>query len=149
MAEDIIQVVASVVIPYQNCFIYVQTKKDGKFGLPGGKVNPLEDMRVAAPREVSEETGIQVVVDSIVSMIYNKSDHGNTILNVAYSGKIVEGEPKIVEPDKIISIEYLSLKKVRELYQEGKIRGGLANVRPLEDYLAGIRLPLETIQCLL
>lgn len=143
-----IYVVASVIVPYENGFVYVKTAKDGKWGPPGGGVKPFEDIRVAAPREVSEETNLEVVLKNIITMQYHKSEREHAILNTAYSSKVVQGTPKIIRPEEILDIDIFTLRDVRKLYKNEELRAGIASLRPLENYLAGKRLPLDTISYL-
>ncbi len=144
--DNRIRVVASVIIPYSEKFIYVKTKKDGKWGLPGGSVEPFEDIKIAAPREVSEEIGLEVVLKNIIAVQYHRSERQHPILNTTYSSKIIEGIPRIMEPDKIEAMEFLSLKEIREFYQEGKLRSGIITLRAIENYLAGAEYPLNMIE---
>jgi 8-oxo-dGTP diphosphatase len=144
--DNRIRVVASVIVPYSGKFICVKTKKDGKWGLPGGSVEPFEDIRIAAPREVSEEVGIEVVLENIVAIQYHRSERQHPILNTTYSSKIIEGIPKIMEPDKIEGMEFLSLKEIRKFYQEGKLRSKIVTLRAVENYLTGVKYPLGIIE---
>jgi len=143
-----IKAVVSVVIPYEEGYIYVKTAKDGKLGLPGGKIDPFEDVEVAAPREVSEEIGAEIVIHDFVGSWFFKSDRGSSVINLVYSGKIVEGKPHIIRPNEIKEIKSLKLSEIRALYKKGKIRAGAANIRPVERYLSGVSFPLNTVECL-
>jgi ADP-ribose pyrophosphatase YjhB (NUDIX family) len=143
-----IKVVTSVVIPYRRGFIYVKSKKDGKWGLPGGKVEPFEDLKVAAPREVAEEAGVEILVRNIVGFWHFKSDRGSHILNTVYSGTVIEGSPVVVKPDEVEDVKVFSLENILELNDKGMIRNGIANVRPVECYRAGVIYPLDVIESL-
>jgi len=147
MSDNFIRVVTSVIIHHDEKFVLVKTRKDGKYGLPGGKVNPFEDFRVAAPREVEEETGLVVVLQNLIGLFYNKSERNNPILNVVYSSKVIEGNPKIIRPDEIEDIRSLSLGEIRELHRERKLRSGV--MMAVEEYLRGKSLPLSTIRYLI
>jgi len=149
MSDNFIKVVTSVIVPRDEKFVFVKTKKDGKYGLPGGKVDPFEDFRVAAPREVEEETGLVVVLQNLIGLFYHRSEKDNPILNTVYSSKLIEGTPRIIRPDEIEEIVDLSLGKIREFYEEGKLRSGIANLMPVEEYLRGKTLPLSTIRYLI
>ncbi len=131
---------------YQNGFLYVKTAKDGKWGIPGGKVDLFEPAAIAAPREVAEELGIETVIEKFLGVWSFRSNRESSVVNFVYSGKIVEGTPHSMEPEKIISVESLSLKQIRNLHRKGEIRSGLANVEPVERFLAGIEYSLDTIR---
>ena len=149
MSDNHIMVVTSVIVPYEEKFVYVKSRKDGKYGLPGGKVEPFEDIRIAAPREVEEETGLVIVLENLIGLFYNRSERGNPILNTVYSSKVIEGIPRIIRPDEIEEIVCLSLGEIREFYREKKLRSGVANLMPVEEYLRGKSLPLSTIKYLI
>ncbi|MBU4308388.1 MAG: NUDIX hydrolase [Nanoarchaeota archaeon] len=139
--------VVSVILPWENGFVYVKTKKDAKYGLPGGKINLFESLDAAAPRELSEEIGCEAVLDHFIGLWFFKSDRGSSVINMVYGGRIIEGTPHIKKPKEIEQIIYPKLSEVREMYREGKIRSNLANVTPLEKYLAGIAFPLNIVDC--
>jgi len=141
-----IRVVASVIIPYSDKFIFVKTKKDGKWGIPGGRVEPFEDIRIAAPREVSEEVGLEVVLENLIALQYHRSERQHPIFNTTYSSRIIEGIPRIMEPDKIEEMEFFSLKEIREIYRKGGLRAGIVGLRAVENYLTGIKYPLNIIE---
>lgn len=149
MSDNIIKVVTSVIVPYEEGYIFVKTRKDRKYGLPGGKVNPFEDIRVAAPREVEEETGLVVVLTNLIGLFYHRSERDNPIFNTVYSSKVIEGTPKIIMPNEIEDIKTLSLKEIREFYKEGKLRAGIVSLMPVEEYLREKTLPLSTIRYLI
>ena len=142
--DNLIRVVVTAVIPYENGFLFVKTKKDNKYGLPGGKVNPFEDLRIAIPREVAEETGLEIVLKHIIGFYYNKSARGHPIFNTAYFGIIVEGKPEITEKNKIEEIRFFSLKEIRKLYRKGKLRN-IGSLKAVEDHLQGKKYSLNTI----
>ena len=113
-----------------------------EYNLPGGKVDPGEDVRVAAVRELFEETGIVVKPDDlrIVTFTDNlkSSDNVSTYLTLYFYVCLNdEQEPQNLEPHKckgwkwvnIVTSEYENyniwdngvkviqhLRKIRELY---------------------------------
>jgi|SRR3989338_896116 len=147
MIEDKqIRFVGSAIVPYEGGFLYVQTKKDGKIGLPGGKPRLFEDILVAVSREVKEEVNIEITLETGITIHENESTRGNHIINFIYLGKIVRGTPKIVNPKEIEAIRILSLGQVRKEYERGNVRS-LSNVVALEEYLSGKRFTLDTVKC--
>ena len=147
MSGKFIKVVTSVIVPYEEGYIFVKTRKDGKYGLPGGKVDPFEDFRNEASREVDEETGLVVILQKLIGLFYHRSERNNPILNVVYSSEVIEGTPKIIRPNEIEDIKTLSLRKIREFHREGKLRSGVR--MSVEEYLRGKALPLSTIRYLI
>ena len=147
MSDNFIRVVTSVIVLRDEKYVFVKTRKDGKYGLPSGKVDPFEDFRVAAPREVKEETGLVVVLQNLIGLFYNRSERDNPILNVVYSSKLIEGTQRIIRPNEIEEIVNLSFGEIREFYEERKLRFGV--MMSVEEYLIGKTLPLSTIRYLI
>jgi 8-oxo-dGTP pyrophosphatase MutT (NUDIX family) len=139
---------ASVVIPYREGFIYVKTAKDAKWGLPGGKLDPFEPIHVGLPRETKQETNLEILLLHLLGIWDFKSESGSSITNRVFAGKVVEGEPKIIRPNEILELGIFSLSKIRELYRNGEIRAGRANLEPVEEYILGTNYPLSIIHTL-
>lgn len=127
-------------------FAMLRSSKDGKYGTPGGHVDPFEDYRDAVARELSEELGIEVLVDESPTGIYLcKSARGNSVQTVAYGVRVVEGEPRILELDKHNDLKFMNLHDVREFHRLDKLRSS-ASLRMIEDFLVRRKLPKDTIR---
>ena len=150
MDKDYIKTTGSVVLPYnlngKDGFVYVKTKKDGKWGLPAGKLELFENDQSGIAREVLEETGLDIVVTDFLGIWDFKSDRGSSVSNRVYLGKSVGGELDISRPGEILDLRVLSLRQIRTLYEKGDIRSGKANLRPVERYLSGEVYPLSIVQ---
>jgi len=96
-----------------NCYIenserdvlMVNLKKTGKWGLPGGKVEPGENPRNALLREVKEELGIDIEIEKLIGFreYFWESDN-NYWTDLIYKAKIVRGNPEINEVEKILDL---------------------------------------------
>lgn len=148
MEQNNIKVVTSAVIPYEKKFVYVQTVKDGLWGLPAGKLNLFEDIHTGLAREVSEETNLQTVIKGFLGVWDFRSERGSSVTNRVFYSKIYEGEIKILNPEEIRDIRTFSLKEIRELYHDGRIRAGRANLEPVESFIRGEIYPLSLIHTL-
>lgn len=148
MDTEKIRITASAIIPYtlneKSGIIYVKTKKDGKWGLPAGKIDLFEDIHSAMSREMAEETGLEIILEKYIGIWDFKSERGSAVSNRVFSGRVVEGELITNEPEKILDIKVLTLKEIRMLFRKGKIRAGRANVEPVEEYLRGVSYPLSS-----
>jgi len=91
---------------------------DGKWGLPGGALEPGEEPAEAAVREVREETGLEVVPERIVGVycgadsfhIYPNGDKV-AFLAIVVGCRVVGGELRI-DQDESLELRYFSLDQL-------------------------------------
>jgi ADP-ribose pyrophosphatase YjhB (NUDIX family) len=63
----------------------------GCWDIPGGFLNPWEHPADAAIREVAEETGLQVRLGQLLTMLVDTYEESDYTLNVYYLAEVVEG----------------------------------------------------------
>jgi len=81
--------------------LITRRKPDGFLGglweFPGGKIEPCEDNKSACVREILEETGIEVKIDSFLTRIKHTYSHFKIEMDIFYchyvSGKIALDGP--------------------------------------------------------
>lgn len=113
----------------------------GTWGIPGGALDEDETLEQGIAREVSEETGLEVVSTELFGIFSDPSriieyDDGNVyrLLTVAFVVGVAGGEPRISEES--LELRFVPLARVRELDI------GAALVPLVDAFLDGHRRPV-------
>lgn len=89
--------------------------EEGYWCIPGGRLEMFETFEEAVKRETKEETGVDIEVLTELGVcnhiIGNENSHW---VSPSYLCKIIEGEPKIMEPNKHRDMKWFSINNLPE-----------------------------------
>lgn len=108
MNTNNIVLTADIIIEYEDGSIVLVKRKNnpyqGKWAIPGGKMDGLETIEETAIRETKEETGLDVELVYIVG-VYSKADRDprGRFISVAFAALPIGGELKASSDAKEIT----------------------------------------------
>jgi 8-oxo-dGTP diphosphatase len=92
--------------------------KSGYYGLPGGRLEPLEKVEVSAGRELLEETGLKTENLEFLGVIRDLQVD-QTFIHFTFLCKTYQGEPKVMEPKKCEGWEWFDLGNIPDMTLPG------------------------------
>ena len=122
----------------EDKILFQRRSDNGKWGLIGGLLEMDETYEEAALREIREETGLEVRLDSFLgiyhnhNMVWSNGDAAHVIC-AYFTASILSGEPRIDEES--YELRFFGKEEIPRLFAEDH-RAALAA------YFAGVRYPL-------
>jgi 8-oxo-dGTP diphosphatase len=99
--------------------VIIKVRKGNYYKLPGGGVENGEDHRLAAEREVAEETGSRVSIEGECVAMTEEYRHDLHQISYCYRAKLLEktGKPELTEDEVVdgLSHEWVSVAEALEL----------------------------------
>lgn len=134
---------ASVIVPIaEDGSIYLVRQFRTPAGMemleiPAGKLDPGEDPKVCAERELSEETGLQGTVTHITSY-YSTPGFTDEVLHM-YLATNLKAETSHPDEDEFISTEQYPIEILYEMILKGEIQDGktIIGILMADRYLKG------------
>lgn len=125
MADKFFVLVVSVSILKDNKVLMIKEKKPSaynKWNFPSGQIEYMEDILVAACREVKEETGYEVRHTGITGIYNFIISTNNQVILFHFTGDIVGGALSLQE-NEIIGTRWIKLEELMDL-DCNKLRNG-------------------------
>ena len=129
---------AGAVIVREGKILLQRRSDNGKWGLIGGLLELEETYEQAAIREIREETGLEVHLDSFLGLFHNynmvwaNGDRAH-VIGAYYAATIVEGEPRTDEES--LELKFFAPEELPPLFAED-------HRAAVEAYLSGLRYPI-------
>jgi 8-oxo-dGTP pyrophosphatase MutT (NUDIX family) len=139
------RVTVAVVAQRQGRFLMVEENIHGqrRFNQPAGHLEDCESLLQAAVRECREETAWQFRPESLVGIYrWRAPGSGDTFLRATFAGSCTGHRPGLPLDDDIVAAHWLTPEEIRQ--REALLRSPLV-LRSLEDYLKGVRYPLDLL----
>lgn len=137
-------VTVAAVIERKSRFLMVEEASDGTlvFNQPAGHLDEGESLIRAAVRETQEETAWTFIPEALLGIYrWRNPENGSTYLRVCFTGQCTSHDPSQTLDSGIVRAEWLSRD---ELSASNRLRSPLV-LRCIDDYLAGIRYPLNLL----
>ena len=129
---------AGAVIVREDRILLQRRADNGRWGLIGGLVEMNETYTEAALREIREETGLEVRLDSFLGIFHNHDmvwSNGDAahVICAMFTASVVRGEPRIDEES--YELRFFGRNELPELFAED-------HRAALDAYFSGIRYPV-------
>jgi phosphatase NudJ len=112
---------ALVVVRLGPRFLLVQeTKYGATWTIPGGRVEPGEQIAAAAVREVLEEAGVPCRLEGILRVEHDPQADGARLRVIYLASPIDDTAPKSVADDESLRAAYLTLAEIKSLPHRGR-----------------------------
>lgn len=135
-----LKVYVSTVVFSGNKVLCVQEAKPevrGKWNLPGGSLEPGENIAEGAKRETKEEASVEVEIVSLLGVYRRQS------LRFVFWGEFIGGEPKA--DDNVLEVKWFSPDEIIQMSDEELISPKILK-QIMQDCKDGIKYPLKTVQ---
>lgn len=115
-------IVAGCVLEKDGKYLLVQERKEvayGKWNLPAGRVDVGETIEQAAIREVREESGYEVELETELRVEHDAASY--PVVLHSYKAKIIGGELEYRQ-DELLDARWYAIEEIEALHREAKLR---------------------------
>lgn len=137
-------VTVAAIVERDNKFLLVEelVKDQLVYNQPAGHLEPDENIIAAVVRETLEESAWHFVPKYIVGIYFYKSNSGTTYQRICFAGECVQHDPQRELDTDIVRSLWLSREEL--IAQPEKLRSPMV-LRCIDDYLQGVKYPLELV----
>jgi 8-oxo-dGTP pyrophosphatase MutT (NUDIX family) len=142
------EVTVAAIVEREGRFLMVEERSAGRLVLnqPAGHLEDRETLVDAVIRETREETAWRFTPAALIgTYLWRNPDNERTFLRFAFCGSVDDHAPEQPLDTGIVRAVWLSHEQL--LAQPGRLRSPLV-LRCLDDYLRGMRQPLESVAAL-
>lgn len=118
-----------------------EEKIRGLYNIPAGKLDFNESIFDGAIREVKEETGYDVKLDSILCIQYLENKN---ILKIIFNASIVSGNVSF-DKDEIMDVRWISIDELENMTDK-ELRSYNSNINIIKDCKNNKSYPLNLIE---
>ena len=115
MSERVPVVVAAGVVSVDGKILVTRRKAgthlERRWEFPGGKLEPGEAPQECLVREFREELDVEIEAGQILEVIFHRYPERNVLLLI-YACKLVDGEPRAIECEKLMWLEKKELERL-------------------------------------
>ena len=129
---------AGALIVQDDRILFQRRSDNGRWGLIGGLLELGETYTQGVLREIREETGLEVELESFLGifhnhdMIWSNGDRAHTI-GAYFTARIVSGTPRLDEES--LELRFFAREEIPELFAQD-------HAAAIEAYYSGVRYPL-------
>jgi 8-oxo-dGTP pyrophosphatase MutT (NUDIX family) len=142
------EVTVAAIVERDGRFLMVEERASGRLVLnqPAGHLEDQETLIEAVIRETREETAWRLTPAALIgTYLWRNPENERTFLRFAFCGSVDDHRPDQPLDTGIVRAFWMSHEQL--LAQPGRLRSPLV-LRCLDDYLRGMRQPLESVAAL-
>lgn len=117
--------------------------KSGLYNLPGGTLEPHENIIDCVTREVQEEAGVVVAPEFFVGLYQTVIGDTDNVLFFIFAGQVAQ--TAVFQSEEHEKIQAYSFDEIVKLNAAGELRAPSV-LQSIEDVRKGIRHPLEIVR---
>ncbi len=146
MSERLLNIIVSCCIKKGDKILLVQENKkevNGLWDLPGGKLKTTETVEQAAIREIKEETGYNIKLQSIL-ILQNYVTKKGEMLIIYFNAELLSNKQKKYKKEEIKNTKWFTIDEIKNM-PKSNIRGGDGIDKILYNIEQKIEYPLNIL----